>query len=73
MTLWSLLSAAKTARQQGRAVIGALWRSPKSQVAAVLSELNPENRSRVLQGLAILALGYLLALASQLWLICLGP
>jgi hypothetical protein len=69
MTLWSLVSAAKTARQQARALLGALWRSPRSHVAAALSDLNPENRSRILQGLAILALGYLLALASQLWLI----
>lgn len=68
MTLWSLLSAAQTLGQQGRALVGALWRSPKSRLAASLSELNEADRSRVLQGVAFLALGYLLALASQVWL-----
>jgi hypothetical protein len=73
MTLWSLLSAARTGLQRARALVGALWRSPKSRVAAALADLNEEDRSRVLQGVAVLALGYLLALASQLWLILLGP
>jgi hypothetical protein len=73
MTLWGLLSAARTSLQRARALVGALWRSPKSRVAAGLSDLNEEDRSRVLQGVAILALGYLLALASQIWLIVLGP
>jgi hypothetical protein len=72
MTLWSLLSATTTARQLVRALVGALWRSPKSSVAASLSELNAENKPRVLQGVAVFALGYLLALASQIWLILLG-
>jgi hypothetical protein len=72
MTLWGLLSAAKTWLQRARALVGALWRSPKSRVAAALSDLNAEDRSRVLQGVAILALGYLLALASQIWLIVVG-
>jgi hypothetical protein len=45
----------------------ALWHSRASQTAAQLSVVNRENASRVLQGLAILALGYLLALAGQLW------
>jgi hypothetical protein len=73
MTLWSLLAAASSTLQRARALAGALWRSPGSRVAAALSDLNPEDRSRILQGLAILALGYLLALASQLWLILLAP
>jgi hypothetical protein len=73
MTLWGLLSAAKTWLQRARALVGALWRSPKSRVAAGLSDLNAEDRSRVLQGVAILALGYLMALASQIWLIVVGP
>jgi hypothetical protein len=34
--------------------------------------LNTDNRVRVLQGVSVLALGYLLALLSQLWLIILG-
>lgn len=72
MTLWSLLSALTTWRRRARALVGALWRSPRSKVAAELSELNAEDRSRVLQGVAILALGYLLALGSQIWLIRLG-
>lgn len=72
MTLWSLLSATTTRLQRVRAFVGALWRSPKSRVAAALSELNAEDQSRVLQGVAVLALGYLLALASQIWLILLG-
>ncbi len=72
MTLWSLLSAAKTKRQRARALLGALWRSPKSRVAAALSDLNPEDRTRVLQGLAALALGYILALTAQIWLNLLG-
>jgi hypothetical protein len=73
MTLWGLLSAAKTWLQRARAIVGALCRSPKSRVAAELSDLNAEDRSRVLQGVAILALGYLMALASQIWLIVVGP
>lgn len=73
MTLWGLLSAAETWLQRARALVGALWRSPKSRVAAGLSDLNAEDRSRVLQGVAILALGYLMALASQIWLIVVGP
>jgi hypothetical protein len=72
MTLWSLLSAPKTWMQKMRALAGALWRSRSSEVAAKLSVLNAEDRSRVLQGVAILALGYLLALVSQGWLILLG-
>ncbi len=47
MTLWGLLSAAKTWLQRARALVGALWRSPKSRVAAGLSDLNAEDRSRV--------------------------
>jgi hypothetical protein len=73
LTLWSLLAAARTVLQRARALVGALWRSPKSRVAAALSDLNKEDRSRVLQGVAVFALGYLLALASQIWLILLGP
>lgn len=73
MTLWSLLSAPETWRQRLRALVGALWRSPSSRVAAVLSGLNDENKIRVLQGVAVFALGYLLAIASQIWLILLGP
>jgi len=73
MTLWSVLSAARTTRQRVRALGGALWRSPKSRVLAALSDLNEEDRSRILQGVAVLALGYLLALVSQIWLIFLGP
>jgi hypothetical protein len=73
MTLWGLLSAAKTWLQRARAIVGALWRSPKSRVAAELSDLNAEDRSRILQGVAILAVGYLMALASQIWLIVVGP
>lgn len=72
MTLSSLLSATRTVPQRARALLGALWRSPKSRVAAALSDLNDEDQSRVLQGVAVLALGYLLALASQIWLILLG-
>lgn len=72
MTLSSLLSATRTVPQRARALLGALWRSPKSGVAAALSDLNEEDQSRVLQGVAVLALGYLLALASQIWLILLG-
>lgn len=72
MTLSSLLSATRTVPQRARALLGALWRSPKSRVAAALSDLNEEDQSRVLQGVAVLALGYLLALASQIWLILLG-
>jgi hypothetical protein len=73
MTLWGLLSAAKTWLQKARALVGALWRSPESRVAAALSDLNAEDRSRVFQGVAILAVGYLMALASQIWLIAAGP
>lgn len=69
MTLWGLLSATKTRTQRARAFVGAIWRSRRSKVAAALSALNEEDRSRVLQGVALLALGYLLALASQIWLI----
>lgn len=72
MTLWSLLSATQTLFQRVRALLGALWRSPASRVAAKLSGLNAEDKSRVLQGVAAFALGYLLALASQIWLILLG-
>lgn len=72
MTLSSLLSATRTVPQRVRALLGTLWRSPKSRVAAALSDLNEEDQSRVLQGVAVLALGYLLALASQIWLILLG-
>lgn len=71
MTLWGLLSAAKTWGQKGAALIGALWRSPASRVAASLSALNETDQSSVLQGLAFLLLGYLLALVSQTWLILL--
>ncbi len=66
MTLWGLLSATSTWSQRIRALVGALWRSRASRTAAELSVLNAENRSRVLQGVAVLALGYLLALVSQL-------
>jgi len=72
MTLWSLLSATTTWLQRVRALVGALWRSPTSRVAARLSELNAKDQSRVLQGVAVFALGYLLALASQIWLILLS-
>lgn len=73
LTLWSLLSAPETFFQRARALVGGLWRSPRSKVAAALSDLNKEDQSRVLQGVAILALGYLLALVSQIWLIFLSP
>jgi len=73
MTLWSLLSAARTPLQRARSLMGALWRSPKSRLAAGLSDLNEEDRSRILQGVAIFVLGYVLALGSQIWLILLSP
>ena len=69
MTLWSLLSATTTWRQRALALVGALWRSRASEVAAKLSVLNPEDQSRVLQGVSLFALGYLLALVSQIWLL----
>jgi hypothetical protein len=69
MTLWGLLSATETGFQRVRALVGALWRSPASAVAAALSDLNQEDKARVLQGLAILALGYLLSLVSQISLV----
>jgi hypothetical protein len=67
MTLWSLLSAPRTLRQRLRAFVGALWRSQGSRVAAELADLNPPRAARVLQGVAFLALGYLLDLASKIW------
>jgi len=67
MTLWRLLASAKTGTQKLIAFVGALWRSPRSRVAASLSDLNEEDWSRVLQGVSILALGYLLSLTGQVW------
>ena len=72
MTLWGLLSATEGARARALALLGALIRTRHSAAAAALSELNPDNRLRALQGLAVLALGYLLALVSQAWLMWLG-
>ena len=72
MTLWGLLSATEGAWARARALVGALIRTRHSTAAAALSELNPDNRLRALQGLAVLALGYLLALMSQAWLMWLG-
>jgi hypothetical protein len=72
MTLWGLLSATEGWGRRLRALAGALWRSAASRSAAELSVLNPDERVRVLQGLAVLALGYLLALVSQAWLMRLG-
>jgi hypothetical protein len=72
MTLWGLLSATAGFRARAGALLGALVRSKASLVAAELSALNPDKRLRALQGLAILAVGYLLALLSQAWLMALG-
>jgi hypothetical protein len=72
MTLWGLLSATDGAWPRIKALVGALWRSQESRAAAELSVLNADKRVRALQGLALLSLGYLLALLSQLWLIVLG-
>ncbi len=46
-----------------------LWRGKRAELATVLSAVNEERPVRVLQGLAVLAVGYLLAGVSQLWLI----
>ena len=72
MTLWGLLSATEGWWRRLRALVGALIRSAASRSAAELSVLNPDERVRVLQGLAVLALGYLLVLVSQLGLMRLG-
>jgi hypothetical protein len=72
MTLWGLLSATQGAWHRFKALVGALFRTPGSAAAAALSQLNPDSRLRVLQGLAVLALGYVCALVSQAWLMWLG-
>jgi hypothetical protein len=72
MSLWGLLSATQGWLPRAKALVGAIWQSAASRSAAELSVLNVDNRVRVLQGVSILALGYMLALLSQLWLIKLG-
>lgn len=72
MTLWGLLSATQGTWARLCALVGALVRTRASRTAAQLSVLNTENRLRALQGLGLLALGYLLALVSQAWLMQLG-
>lgn len=72
LTLWGLLSAPRTGSQRLRALIGALWRSRESELAATLSDLNEDDKSRVLQGLAFLAVGYIFALVSQIWSVVLA-
>jgi hypothetical protein len=72
MTLWGLLSATAGPWQRVAALLGALWRSKASRSAAELSALNDDKRLRALQGLAVLALGYLLALGAQFWLAWMG-
>jgi hypothetical protein len=69
LTLWGLLSATGSVRHRLKVLVTALWRSMPATVAADLSTINEEKPARVLQGLAVLALGYLLALVSQVWLI----
>jgi len=68
MTLWGLVSADDGLASKLGAIVGALVRSKGATFSAAASSLNPEDRVRVLQGLAVLALGYLLALVSQAWM-----
>lgn len=65
LTLWGLLSATTGRWQLTRALVGALWRSSRSRLFAELSELNKADPVRVLQGVAVFTLGYILALVSQ--------
>jgi hypothetical protein len=67
LTLWGLISATKGTWSRLRTLVGALWHSRASKIAGDLSVLNKDDRGRALQGLAVLALGYLLALGSQIW------
>jgi len=69
LTLYGLFSATSTPSQRLRLIVTALWRGEPSAVAAELSTLNPEKPARILQGLAFIALGYCVALASQVWVI----
>jgi hypothetical protein len=67
LTLGGLFSATTTMGQRLRALFGALWRSEASSLVATLSELNKEDKTRILQGLSVITIGYLLALVSQVW------
>lgn len=66
LTLWNLLSATQGAGERLWALISSLWRSKSARLAANASTLNSVNRVAILQGLAVLTLGYLLALGSLL-------
>lgn len=66
LTLAGVLSATRTPSQWLRVLVGALWRSGRSAIAASLSDFNEDDKLRILQGLALLAAGYLLALVSQI-------
>lgn len=66
LTLWNLLSATQGVGERLWALLSSLWRSASARLAANASTLNAVNRVAILQGLALLALGYLLALTSLL-------
>ena len=66
LTLWNLLSATKGVGERLWALISSLWRSKSARLAANASTLSTVNRVAILQGLAVLTLGYLLALGSLL-------